>query len=32
MGFADFGGETPTSIVKIYKADPELLKRSLDPK
>jgi hypothetical protein len=27
MGFTDFGGETLTSIVKIYKADPELLKR-----
>ena len=32
MAFTDFGIETLTGLVEIYKADPELLKRSPDPK
>jgi hypothetical protein len=31
MAFTDFGIETLTGIVEIYKADPHLLKRSIDP-
>ena len=32
MAFTDFGIETLTGIIKIYKADPQLLKRSSKPK
>ena len=32
MAFTDFGIETLTDLIKIYKADPHLLKRSSDPK
>jgi hypothetical protein len=32
MAFTDFGIETLTGLVAIYKADPDLLKRSIDPK
>jgi len=32
MAFTDFGIETLTGIIAIYKANPELLKRSTDPK
>jgi len=32
MAFTDFGIETLTGIIEIYKADPDLLKRSVDPK
>jgi hypothetical protein len=32
MAFTDFGLETLTGLVEIYKADPELFKRSPDPK
>ena len=32
MAFTDFGIETLTGIIEIYKADPHLLKRSSDPK
>jgi hypothetical protein len=32
MAFTDFGIETLTGIIKIYKDDPDLLKRSFDPK
>jgi hypothetical protein len=32
MAFTDFGIETLTGLVEIYKADPDLLKRSIDPK
>ena len=32
MAFTDFGIETLTGIIDIYKADPDLLKRSIDPK
>jgi hypothetical protein len=32
MAFTDFGIETLTGIIQIYKADPDLLKRSIDPK
>ena len=32
MAFTDFGIETLTGIIEIYKADPDLLKRSTDPK
>jgi len=32
MAFTDFGIETLTGLVAIYKADPNLLKRSIDPK
>jgi hypothetical protein len=32
MAFTDFGIETLTGIIEIYKADPEPLKRSADPK
>ena len=32
MAFTDFGIETLTGLIKIYKADPDLLKRSSDPK
>ena len=32
MAFTDFGIETLTGIIEIYKADPSLLKRSIDPK
>jgi hypothetical protein len=32
MAFTDFGIETLTGIVEIYKANPDLLKRSIDPK
>ena len=31
MAFTDFGIDTLTGIVEIYKADPHLLKRSTDP-
>lgn len=31
MAFTDFGIETLTGIIEIYKADPHLLKRSIDP-
>jgi hypothetical protein len=30
MAFTDFGIETLTSLIQIYKADPQLLKRSTD--
>ena len=32
MAFTDFGIETLTSLIEIYKADPDLLKRSTDQK
>jgi hypothetical protein len=32
MAFTDFGIETLTGLIAIYKADPNLLKRSIDPK
>lgn len=32
IAFTDFGIETLTGLVDIYKADPDLLKRSIDPK
>jgi hypothetical protein len=32
MAFTDFGIETLTGLIAIYKADPDLLKRSIDPK
>jgi hypothetical protein len=32
MAFTDFGIETLTGLVEIYKADPDLLKRSSEPK
>jgi hypothetical protein len=32
MAFTDFGIETITGLIEIYKADPDLLKRSSDPK
>jgi hypothetical protein len=32
MAFTDFGIETRTGLIEIYKADPHLLKRSSDPK
>lgn len=32
MAFTDFGIETLTGLVEIYKADPHLLKRSIDQK
>ena len=31
MAFTDFGIETLTRLIEIYKADPDLLKRSSDP-
>lgn len=32
MAFTDFGIETLTGLIQIYKADPDLLKRSTNPK
>jgi hypothetical protein len=32
MAFTDFGIETLTGLIEIYKADPNLLKRPIDPK
>jgi hypothetical protein len=32
MAFTDFGLDTLADLIKIYKADPELLKRSNEPK
>lgn len=32
MAFTDFGIETLTGLIRIYKADPHLLNRSTDPK
>jgi len=32
MAFTDFGIETLTGIIEIYKADPDLLKRTTGPK
>jgi hypothetical protein len=32
MAFTDFGIENLTDLIEIYKADPDLLKRSSDPK
>ena len=32
MAFTDFGIETLTGLIEIYKADPDLLNRSIDPK
>ena len=32
MAFTDFGIETLTGLIQIYKADPQLLQRSIDPK
>ena len=32
MAFTDFGIETLTGLVEIFKADPDLLKRSIDQK
>jgi hypothetical protein len=32
MALTDFGIETLTGIIEIYKADPQLLKRSFEPK
>jgi hypothetical protein len=32
MAFTDFGIETLTGLIEIYKANPDLLKRSSDPK
>jgi hypothetical protein len=31
MAFTDFGVETLIGLIKIYKEDPDLLKRSTDP-
>ncbi len=31
MAFTDFGIETLTGIIEIYKASPDLLRRSTDP-
>ena len=31
MAFTDFGIETLTGLIQIYKADPHLLKRSINP-
>ena len=31
MAFTDFGIETLTGLIEIYKADPDLLKRSTNP-
>ena len=31
MAFTDFGIETLQNLIEIYKADPDLLKRSTDP-
>jgi hypothetical protein len=31
IAFTDFGIETLTGIIEIYKADPQLLKRSSEP-
>jgi hypothetical protein len=31
MAFTDFGIKTLTGLIEIYKADPDLLKRSTDP-
>jgi hypothetical protein len=31
MAFTDFGIETLTGLIEIYRADPRLLKRSTDP-
>jgi len=31
MAFTDFGIETLNGLIQIYKADPQLLKRSTDP-
>jgi len=31
MAFTDFGSETLQNLIEIYKADPDLLKRSTDP-
>jgi hypothetical protein len=31
MAFTDFGIETLTGLIQIYKADPQLLRRSTDP-
>ena len=32
LAFTDFGIETLTGLIEIYTADPDLLKRSSDPK
>jgi hypothetical protein len=32
MAFTDFGIETLTGLIRIYRADPHLLNRSTDPK
>ncbi|MBV8056986.1 MAG: hypothetical protein JO071_17325 [Deltaproteobacteria bacterium] len=32
VAFTDFGIETLTGLIEIYRADPDLLKRSSDPK
>ena len=32
MAFTDFGIETLTGLIRIYKADPHLLNRPTDPK
>jgi hypothetical protein len=32
MAFTDFGIDILTGLIEIYKADPDLLKRSTDPK
>ena len=32
MAFTDFGIETLTGLIEIHKANPDLLKRSIDPK
>ena len=32
MAFTDFGVETLTGLVEIYKAEPDKLTRSIDPK
>jgi hypothetical protein len=32
IAFTDFGIETLAGLIEIYKADPDLLKRSTDPK
>ena len=32
MAFTDFGIETLTGLIEVYKADPDLLKRSSKPK
>jgi hypothetical protein len=31
LAFTDFGIKTLTGLIEIYKADPDLLKRSIDP-